>query len=460
MGKRLEDLTLVDRPQAERTPVAASPRPMSTPADAVATPSTPVLLPKSIANLLPPGGFLREYVEYAYPLTEAPAESHLAAALVTASALVARSVSIFPWVGDSRLHLNIWVALLGGSTLPRKSTTVGISETVIRDVQPDLRLPDDTTAAALVDQLAACSERVWFLSELSTLFAQCDAQVNVGMSQLIAVLFDVPEVWESARRGRAKKASKQVTRIARPYVALLGATTTSWLTSHLNETDLLGGLHARFLYFPILDPGPNGRLFPIPPSADAAHYQRLLEQARRLHDYTGTVSLDRIRTPYSAWYCDHRRALYTLDDRERLGSFWGRLETYCLKLAALYQLSLTTVDSGIPATDHVFVIEPEALDLAIALVEFLKRALVRFVRQKLAPNAREAAHQRLLEHVRHAGGRIQRRILQQKVGLSSKDFGAVLQSLTEDGRLEVTPEPTEAGQTAVWVRLLEEEADA
>ena len=90
----------------------------------------------------------------------------------------------------------------------------------------------------------------------------------------------------------------------------------------------------------------------------------------------------------------------------------------------------------------------------------MKQGLVTFVRQELATNAREAAHQKVLQYVRRAGGRMNKRILQQKAGLSSKNFHEVIQSLSEDGRLVERTETTEAGQTTVWVRLGEEEGNA
>ena len=135
---------------------------------------------------------------------------------------------------------------------------------------------------------------------------------------------------------------------------------------------------------PIPDTGADGRLFSIPPAADPDRYARVLDHARRLYAYTGTISLDRIRGRYDRWYRAHHRELQGLDDRDRLGGFWGRLETYVLKIAALHQLALTTSQDGAPPADHVFVLEQDALDASITLVEHLKKSLVRFMRQDLA----------------------------------------------------------------------------
>ena len=407
-------------------------------------------LPKSVMRFLPPSGFLHDYVADAYPLTEAPAEGHLIAALVTASALVGKKVRIVEW-GHGSLYLNLWAAIVGPSTLARKSTVVGMAERVIRDVEAGLRLPDDTTAAALIDQLDKRDERVWLHSELAMLFAQCEAKFNVGMAQQMATLYDVPAVWEVARKGT--KGENPVVSVSRPYVAILGATTTAWFKEHLSEADLLGGLYGRFLYIPILDPGAEGRLLSIPPAADPGRYQGVLDQAKRLYSCTGTMSLADIGEPYDRWYRQHRAALYKLEDRERLGSFWSRLETSCLKLAALYELSLATATPVAASANQEFRIRPEALDLAIALVEHLKARLVRLFREDLPPTPLAAAQQKLIGLVRDADGEMSRRDLQRKAGLAPKSFEIVLSSLVQEERLTLTPEKTAAGQSTIIVRL-------
>ena len=128
----------------------------------------------------------------------------------------------------------------------------------------------------------------------------------------------------------------------------------------------------------------------------------------------------------------HGKELYTLHDRDRIGSFWGRLETSMLKLAALHQLGLLAAhqDSNAATEDAVIVIDPEALDLAIALVEHLKRGLVVLFGRNWRPAALLKAKQKMLAVVRHAGGSISQRELQRRsANLLTKDFHSVLGGL-------------------------------
>ena len=88
--------------------------------------------------------------------------------------------------------------------------------------------------------------------------------------------------------------------------------------------------------------------------------------------------------------------------------------------------------------------EPEALDLAIALVEHLKAQLVRLFREELPATPLEAARQKLIGLVRDADGEMSRRDLQRKAGHTPKSFGIVLLSLVQEERLTLTPEKTPA----------------
>ena len=438
-------------------------RPIAVALDGPGLPSSPILLPASIASLLPSRGFIRDYIELNYRLTEAPAETHLAGALVSASALVGKGITL-PWA-DDLLYLNIWVALVGPSTVSRKTTALRKSESIVRAgesnrlIQDDVHsliLPDDSSAAALIDLLAQNPERVWYLSELGLLFAQCEAKFNVGLKQQLANLYDVPLELASARRGTNKHSD--VTRVQRPYLTILGATTTAWLTDHLTESDLLGGLYGRFLFVPIPDAGPDGRRISIPPAVDATRKQRVVEQATHLYGIAGTLDPERIRGQYDRWYRQHGKELHSLEDRDRLGSFWGRLETYCLKLAALHEVSLISADcDGPTATTDVWAISPEALDLAIELVEVLKRGLVQLLQENLHPNKVAAANRKVIDIIRRFGGRATRRDVQRKAGLLPESFKEVIRGLLEDGRLKQEKQTMPSGQTSDILLLGEDD---
>lgn len=88
------------------------------------------------AGLVPPTGWLRRYVDLHAPLSEAPAEAHLASAL----ALLSAAVGWKGWIqwGRTPEPLTMWVILEGQSAAARKTTTSGTALALARAVpQPD-----------------------------------------------------------------------------------------------------------------------------------------------------------------------------------------------------------------------------------------------------------------------------------------------------------------------------------
>jgi hypothetical protein len=290
-------------------------------------------LPDSINALLPEDGFVRKFVEYAFPLTDAPPESHIATALGVVSALVGTSVKI-PF-GPGILFLNVWMVVIGLSSYARKTTSQRMGDDIVRRVSPDCILPDDTTPQALFGLLVEQPARVLFLSEFAWLLEQLEVKFNAGLKALITDLFDVPPSLERARASRS--AGEQITAVNRPYLTILAATTAHWLNGHLNDADLSGGFYARFIYWPAGDK--HGRRIAIPPRLDERIRDDLVVMAQSIAQLEGELALDLIADQYECWHAAHAAEFLTLDDRERLGPFWIRLETYCLKFAALYQLA-------------------------------------------------------------------------------------------------------------------------
>ena len=466
-GRTLEELDLDDEPlptagepldnlppssprrgrgRAKRWKATPLPRPVVTAvppsvAGQSASPPSPVELPAEVRALLPATGFLREYVEYAFPLTDAPVESHLATALVIISSLVGTRVKI-PF-GPGSLHLNLWVVVVGLSSYGRKTTAQRMGSDIVREVEPACILPADTTPQALFDLLMQRSDRVLFLSEFSWLLQQIELKFNAGMKPLMTDLFDVPPCLEKARVGAARG---QTQRVNNPYLTILAATTAPWLNKHLNDGDLSGGFYARFTYWPAGDK--RGRRLAIPPRPDPKIRDELIDHARMIAQLQGDLELHLIADRYDQWHAQHAAEFVTLDDRDRLGPFWTRLETACLKLAALHQLSCAPTTGGQMPT----AIEPWALDLAIKLVAWLKTDLVRLFKEELATTPYGVAEQKILGIVR-AHGRISRRDLQRKTGFNPVGFNTAVNVLLQDERLTQTDERTPKGQTRPIVTL-------
>jgi hypothetical protein len=403
------------------------------------------VLPESIRGLLPSEGFIRDYVEYAFPLTDAPAASHLASAFVMISGLVGTKVSI-PF-GPIHLYLVIWAVIIGLSSYARKTTAQRIGSDLLREVDPSVVLPSDTTPQALFDLLVQQPTRVLFLPEFAYLLQQLELKFNAGMKVMMTDLFDVPPILQQARAtgGPGALPGGRNRQVRLPFLTIQTATTAAWLNAHLIDADLVGGFHARFSYWPAFDKG--GRRLAIPPVPEESARLELIAHAKALAALQGTLGLDLVRRQYDEWHEAHADAFEKLDDRERLGPFWVRLETYCLKFAALYQISVARVRNS-PLTE----IEPWALELAIRLTDFLQQHLIRLFREEIAPTRFIGNQQKLLALLR-ASSPMKKRDLQRRCGLEPKDFLAAYIGLQQDGRIDEKAEKTPSGQKTFIVSL-------
>ena len=156
----------------------AGPRPRLTGvplAPAVVTPVPALPLPPAAAQgytaPAAPDHLLTQYVHYAGMLTDAAPEYHEAACLVVLAVLAAgMRVALAPF--PDGLPVNLYVTLVGPSSLSRKSTAQAIARTFLAAMRPNALLPDRMTGERAIEELAQRQVAVWMPDELGILLQQ------------------------------------------------------------------------------------------------------------------------------------------------------------------------------------------------------------------------------------------------------------------------------------------------
>ena len=156
----------------------AGPRPRLTGAPlapAVASPVPALLLPSAAAqgytSPAAPDHLLTQYVHYAGMLTDAAPEYHEAACLAVLAVLCAgMRVALAPF--PDGLPVNLYVTLVGPSSLSRKSTAQAIARTFLAATRPNGLLPDRMTGERAIEELAQRQVAVWMPDELGILLQQ------------------------------------------------------------------------------------------------------------------------------------------------------------------------------------------------------------------------------------------------------------------------------------------------
>ncbi len=315
------------------------------------------------SSCLPSQGLLREYLDYAEPLTDAPVAYHLFVGL----SVLAVTVSNRVWLpfGAQRIYPNLYTVLLGPTSFYRKSSAIAIGRGLLDNFDEHLILPDEFSRERLYEKLASKPQGLLIWSEFGGALENFNREYMLGTKEFFSDLFDCRPKYRRELRGN------QVYEITNPCISILSASTPSWLQSRIREADILGGFFPRFLY---VSPGLKTKWLAIPPPPDKSREARLLMGLRKLKDLTGEVDLGQTCAAYESWVRNTEGDILKHGDSDFLAGFYARLSIYALKLAILYHV----------AEERNLVLSSGAMSKALLLSDYLKTGLAHLFTGDLA----------------------------------------------------------------------------
>ncbi|MDA2931201.1 YfjI family protein [Acidobacteria bacterium AH-259-O06] len=319
----------------------------------------------------PHKGFIKDYLRWAVPRTEAPLGFHLAAAIVGLGIILGRKCKIV--VGDLTFHPNIYSVSVGISTLVRKTHAINMLRRILQKVKKILKLPhgfflaDDGTPEGLLTELHKKKSGIKAFQEFGDFLKQTKKRDYLGgFAGLFTELYDCPEAY-------SKQLSQDGFKIKEPFLCILGATTREWLVEGMSESDIQSGFLARFLLFPGNE---ETKLLPITPKRDTKAEEQLAKQLAELSKISGIFEpTEKAKQVYSDWYTRHRRELKK-SDMGLLSPYYGRLEGYVWKIAFIFE---ATADPDLKS------ISADSVQLAINFVERLKQDLKPLILKEFQP---------------------------------------------------------------------------
>lgn len=286
----------------------------------------------SILNLDMLNSFLREYIATYESVTDAPAEYLVTAILPSLGA----AISTKQWIqwGNKKIYPNMWVMLVGPSTLMRKSTALEIGSSILRQLNEEqidrhYILPNDGSFAGFLEILTTEKNGILKHSEVASMLENMSKGYNLSMKSLFTDFFDVPNLHKIQLKETGE------THIEEPIFGIAAGTTLNWLKKNITNNDRESGFLARFLY---CYRDAKTRILPIPQVADVAQVQKMRSIFLKLLDCKRTViELDpSYEEGYVSFYDKVDILLRNpfLDDGTK--SLLGRLQTdYFIKLTIL-----------------------------------------------------------------------------------------------------------------------------
>jgi len=376
-----------------------------------------------IEQLIPPGGFIRTYYDYACEQTDAPRRFHLAGAWSIIATLLGNKVAIR--YGSYSIFPNLYLGIIAGSSRFRKSSALNIARSIIRSFEVDNEgfekkfvYPDSFSPEALQSILETRPCGSFFLNELGHFIQNMKKNYMVGTMELMTNLYDCPEYIEH-------HLVKKNTVIRNSCVSIFGASTIDWLLPNLKEEGLKGGFYYRFLYLPARV---QERMMASPPYKDEEQVTRVSRAAKHINEIgAGSIRTDNVNDQYEEWY--HPFMANPVEHR-LLDAFLPRYTTMAWKLAMLYEFSMY---GAAHADEHGnYYISSEALGYATKAIDFLLSEVYRLFVEEVSFTPYEQSKMAVLQFVKsHPGRSAPRGVILRAVRFEGKKLDDILIDLVD-----------------------------
>lgn len=320
------------------------------------------------AHLVPQQGYIRDYLYYACLCTDAPPLYHIISAIGIAAIAIAPQMDLVFQNVPRPLHM--FLMLIGDSSASRKSSSirraVRVAEPVFDRVSnfgPRIWAPGASSPEGMLDELVKEPNRLLCYSEWTDLHNLQRAGYWKHQGELINTFYDASEM--------ARVKTKTSTKINRPRISILGASTKDLINSAVTLTDWQAGKIARYLIGCATRP-PEKEM-----EIEVDEPEMVKTIRGELNYLVGPLTLPPVAdlSPAAwnmlrAWKQDSQ--WLDLQDRavEHIRISFNRAQEHILRIATLYEATSR------PSAAQV-VVQPDNMYAAILLVEECMRGLMK-----------------------------------------------------------------------------------
>jgi hypothetical protein len=407
----------------------------------------------AFTSAFPRGHLVADYIAYAAERTDACHEYHEAGALILlalATAGVRAQLAPYP----RGLAANLYIAIVGESTVSRKSTAKALVQALQECVDPASRLADQASPEGFAEQLANRNRQsaLWAIDEFSDMLDKLQrAKYMAGLKGLLLSAYDGSShrtQRHSKRRGKGPDGVQEADAdvIEEPYLSIL-ATTTPSLFERLEPGDVLSGLLPRFAVV-MPTARPPRRPFYATSGAVHASQAELVARLHRLLEWCTAGARRAVTFSPGALEAidDYAAAMeqrsLALDELAK--AMLQRLVPMALKVAMLAAAGRPET----PALDDLEV-RPADVDSALTVVQRWEGYALAF-----ADRVGESRFERDLRRctrVIEREGTVLRRVIARTVHLDKKLLDLVEATLADRGVIKVHVEPAKSGPpTTSW----------
>ncbi len=371
------------------------------------------VLGDDMRDLIPPGSLLYDYVDYATQQTDAPQIFHLAVGLSVISAVVGNRIWIMSW--GQRIYPSMWNLILAPSGFYRKTTSMRIGIGVLQNVVPMEILASEFTPEALHEKLSCHSTGIVPIWEFGAFLKSLDKEYNSGCKELLTELFDC-----GFRRRQTRKFTGDITNAS---VSIIAGSTLSWIVDRITKGDIESGFLCRFIFWPATTKLEDKGILTEPP---LYMLDSLKNRLWKILGVEGEAILNgEVKAIYQEWVKKHEREIDDNQLPQQLHGFYTRLSTYVLKIALLYELSMSQRKE----------VTAEAFNYAIRLVEYLKDYIVKLICSELVTTKDGRDIKYVRDLITSSAGATKAKLLRES-SMTKRRFEELLNTLIESGQVE------------------------
>jgi hypothetical protein len=397
--------------------------------------------------------FITVYMNYGESISDSYVDYWFAGALVSLSIAANRNIMIGLKQGD--VFPNIWVNMLGLSSVSRKSTSVDKTEELIDSISPDYRakMPDEFSPEAMIEHLDSCPKAFMIKDEAAGFLSLMQKEYMRGTKDTLMKLYDGKSIHRELRTSR-RKADKTDFHVENPYLTMLLATTPNAFAANTSLLDITSGWLPRFLHF-----YPNAtkkRWMPLEEGAvetsslESVCQERLSHIAEELcyqEEPTQMHLSERAAGCYIDWQHQRETEIVRSGDDQR-AQFYSRLAVYVLKMAMLFTIGRTDYRDGMEISkEHIVeatrLVDEYFMPMAIAVCDMVGREADRNLQD------------RIIAILTSRGGKLAKRDLMRATHVKKRDMDDALEALLESGEIQqvAVKNPQGKGKTELHIIL-------
>lgn len=380
----------------------------------------------------PEDHFISEFVTYADGVTDSYYEFKLLVALWLLSSCTQGKVFIDLASHPRGLPINIWITLIGQSSLSRKSTIAGIAREIMSFATGKALIDSDGSLEGYLEWLSNEPVQFCINDECSVTLAKMGQKYNAGYFEFECKIYDGGSHEKRLASG-GKKETKAYT-INNPFVTKLNATTFVKFARSITVPDFDSGYGFRFLFSaPLYDR--ELRNEHIRTEEDRDRLAKICARTGKFFDLFAMSSRFSMNIDDDAmsYYNNVNNEFYAYikkapANRELMGSAWARYAPIILKIAALIEIGKAKVSTTITL---------ESVKLAASMVTEYFLPTLCDVYGLLTADVKNNKIDLIVSELKKLNGVGKHSVLLRKVKLSRAEFNTYIQTMHESGQIEI-----------------------